>query len=77
MRQVRTGGEDELASVVQFESVGLRYGTGAEVLRDLDFTLSKGGFRWVAWLRSGIGRRACKIAKVATVSRGFRLIRGD
>ena len=55
MRQVRTGGEDELASVVQFESVGLRYGTGAEVLRDLDFTLSKGGFYFLTGA-SGAGK---------------------
>lgn len=55
MRQVRTGGEDELASVVQFENVGLRYGTGAEVLRDLDFTLSKGAFYFLTGA-SGAGK---------------------
>ena len=55
MRQVRTGGEDELASVVQFESVGLRYGTGAEVLRDLDFSLSKGAFYFLTGA-SGAGK---------------------
>ena len=33
-----------MAAVVQFESVGLRYWTGAEVLRDLDFSLSEGRF---------------------------------
>ena len=30
--------------LAQFDSVGLRYGTGAEVLRDLDFRLTGGGF---------------------------------
>src|SRR3954465_13480803 len=33
-----------LAGIVEFDSIGLRYGTGAEVLRDLDFRLAKGGF---------------------------------
>ena len=33
-----------LAAIVEFDSVGLRYGTGAEVLRDLDFRLGRGGF---------------------------------
>jgi len=44
-----------LAAVVQFESVGLRYGTGAEVLRDLDFTLSGGGFYFLTGA-SGAGK---------------------
>jgi len=30
--------------IVEFEGVGLRYGTGGEVLRDLDFRLARGGF---------------------------------
>ena len=30
-------------SIVQFENVGLRYGTGAETLSDLSFTLREGG----------------------------------
>ena len=33
-----------LHTIVEFDRVGLRYGTGAEVLRDLDFRLSEGGF---------------------------------
>jgi cell division transport system ATP-binding protein len=45
----------QLAAIVQFESVGLRYGTGAEVLRDLDFTLSKGGFYFLTGA-SGAGK---------------------
>jgi cell division transport system ATP-binding protein len=35
--------------------VGLRYGTGAEVLRDLDFTLSEGGFYFLTGA-SGAGK---------------------
>jgi len=35
--------------------VGLRYGTGAEVLRDLDFTLGEGGFYFLAGA-SGAGK---------------------
>jgi cell division transport system ATP-binding protein len=35
--------------------VGLRYGTGAEVLRDLDFTLSSGGFYFLTGA-SGAGK---------------------
>ena len=34
----------QLASIAEFDSVGLRYGTGAEVLRDLDFRLAGGAF---------------------------------
>ena len=33
-----------VSSVVRFENVGLRYGTGAEVLRDLSFALDRGSF---------------------------------
>ena len=36
--------ESKLSAVAEFDSVGLRYGTGAEVLRDLDFRLDNGGF---------------------------------
>ena len=32
------------AGMVQFDNVGLRYGTGAETLSDLSFTLQPGGF---------------------------------
>ena len=48
-------GRDCLASIVQFESVGLRYGTGAEVLRDLDFSLSAGSFYFLTGA-SGAGK---------------------
>ncbi|WP_324806057.1 cell division ATP-binding protein FtsE [Sphingomonas sp. LY29] len=42
-------------SIVEFDSVGLRYGTGAEVLRDLDFRLSAGGFYFLTG-PSGAGK---------------------
>jgi cell division transport system ATP-binding protein len=44
-----------LASIVEFDSVGLRYGTGAEVLRDLDFRLGAGGFYFLTGA-SGAGK---------------------
>ena len=33
-----------MAGIVQFENVGLRYGTGAETLSDLSFSLAQGSF---------------------------------
>ena len=44
-----------LSAIVEFDSVGLRYGTGAEVLRDLDFRLSKGAFYFLTG-PSGAGK---------------------
>ena len=44
-----------LAAIVEFQGVGLRYGTGAEVLRDLDFTLARGGFYFLTG-PSGAGK---------------------
>ena len=41
--------------MVEFDSVGLRYGTGAEVLRDLDFRLGRGGFYFLTG-PSGAGK---------------------
>jgi cell division transport system ATP-binding protein len=49
------GGLKVLAPITEFDSVGLRYGTGAEVLRDLDFRLSKGGFYFLTG-PSGAGK---------------------
>ena len=46
---------DQLSVVAEFESVGLRYGTGAEVLRDLDFRLGTGGFYFLTG-PSGAGK---------------------
>jgi cell division transport system ATP-binding protein len=44
-----------LTAIVEFDSVGLRYGTGAEVLRDLNFRLSKGAFYFLTG-PSGAGK---------------------
>lgn len=44
-----------LTAIVEFDSVGLRYGTGAEVLRDLDFRLARGGFYFLTG-PSGAGK---------------------
>jgi cell division transport system ATP-binding protein len=55
MRQGTETREGQLSAIVQFESVGLRYGTGAEVLRDLDFSLSKGRFYFLTGA-SGAGK---------------------
>src|SRR5919197_1449282 len=48
----RTG---KLSAIAEFDSVGLRYGTGAEVLRDLDFRLDSGGFYFLTG-PSGAGK---------------------
>jgi cell division transport system ATP-binding protein len=42
-------------SIAEFDSVGLRYGTGGEVLRDLDFRLANGGFYFLTG-PSGAGK---------------------
>ncbi|HVL78349.1 MAG TPA: cell division ATP-binding protein FtsE [Sphingomicrobium sp.] len=44
-----------MSAIVEFESVGLRYGAGSEVLRDLDFRLGKGGFYFLTG-PSGAGK---------------------
>ncbi|MEO6256727.1 MAG: cell division ATP-binding protein FtsE [Sphingomicrobium sp.] len=44
-----------MPSIVEFDSVGLRYGTGAEVLRDLDFSLGRGNFYFLTG-PSGAGK---------------------
>jgi cell division transport system ATP-binding protein len=44
-----------LSSIVEFDRIGLRYGTGAEVLCDLDFRLAKGGFYFLTG-PSGAGK---------------------
>lgn len=50
-----SGRDAKLSAVAEFDSVGLRYGTGAEVLRDLDFRLSSGGFYFLTG-PSGAGK---------------------
>jgi cell division transport system ATP-binding protein len=42
-------------TIVQFENVGLRYGTGAETLSDLTFSLREGGFYFLTG-PSGAGK---------------------
>jgi cell division transport system ATP-binding protein len=42
-------------TIVEFDRVGLRYGTGAEVLRDLDFRLNEGSFYFLTG-PSGAGK---------------------
>ncbi|HEX6661588.1 MAG TPA: cell division ATP-binding protein FtsE [Sphingomicrobium sp.] len=44
-----------MTPIAEFDSVGLRYGTGAEVLRDLDFRLTRGGFYFLTG-PSGAGK---------------------
>jgi cell division transport system ATP-binding protein len=43
------------SSIIQFENVGLRYGTGAETLSDLTFSLKEGGFYFLTG-PSGAGK---------------------
>ena len=42
-------------AIVEFDSVGLRYGTGAEVLKDIDLRLPRGGFTYLTG-PSGAGK---------------------
>src|SRR5437870_11638324 len=51
----RSGEGHKLSAIAEFDSVGLRYGTGAEVLRDLDFNLGEGGFYFLTG-PSGAGK---------------------
>ena len=44
-----------MTNIVQFENVGLRYGTGAETLSDLSFTLGSGAFYFLTGA-SGAGK---------------------
>ncbi len=44
-----------VSTIVQFENVGLRYGTGAETLSDLSFSLSRGAFYFLTG-PSGAGK---------------------
>jgi cell division transport system ATP-binding protein len=48
-------GNTDLSDIAEFDSVGLRYGTGGEVLRDLDFRLRAGGFYFLTG-PSGAGK---------------------
>jgi len=44
-----------MASIVQFENVGLRYGLGSETLSDVSFSLDRGGFYFLTGA-SGAGK---------------------
>ncbi|MHA6721783.1 cell division ATP-binding protein FtsE [Sphingomonas sp. RS2018] len=44
-----------MANIVQFENVGLRYGTGPETLSDVSFTLARGAFYFLTGA-SGAGK---------------------
>lgn len=44
-----------MAGIVQFENVGLRYGTGAETLSDVSFNLAQGSFTFLSG-PSGAGK---------------------
>ncbi len=44
-----------MANIVQFENVGLRYGTGPETLSDISFTLTSGSFYFLTGA-SGAGK---------------------
>ncbi len=44
-----------MSSIVRFDNVGLRYGTGAEVLRDISFRLEQGAFLFLVGA-SGAGK---------------------
>jgi len=50
-----TGRTHKLPAIAEFDSVGLRYGTGGEVLRDLDFRLGGGGLYFLTG-PSGAGK---------------------
>ena len=52
---MRRGSAEEGAGLVRFENVGMRYGAGPEVLRDLDFTLRPGSFHFLVG-PSGAGK---------------------
>jgi cell division transport system ATP-binding protein len=45
----------KMATIVQFENVGLRYGTGTETLSDISFSLTQGGFYFLTGA-SGAGK---------------------
>jgi cell division transport system ATP-binding protein len=46
---------NQTGTIVQFDNVGLRYGTGAETLSDLSFSLRQGGFYFLTG-PSGAGK---------------------
>jgi cell division transport system ATP-binding protein len=71
-------GSGTMANIVQFESVGLRYGTGAETLSDINFTLRSGAFYFLTG-PSGAGKTSLlKLLYLAQrASRGVVRIFGE
>jgi cell division transport system ATP-binding protein len=51
----QTGPASNMSTIVQFDNVGLRYGTGAETLSDISFSLKSGGFYFLTG-SSGAGK---------------------
>jgi len=51
----RTGGDSEASGLIRFENVGLRYGMGPEVLRDLTFEVAPKSFQFLTG-PSGAGK---------------------
>lgn len=67
-----------MSHIIQFENVGLRYGTGAETLSDITFSLAKGGFYFLTG-PSGAGKTSLlKLLYLAQrPSRGLIRLFGD
>lgn len=67
-----------MTTIVQFENVGLRYGTGSETLSDLSFSLTRGGFYFLTG-PSGAGKTSLlKLLYLAQrPSRGLIRLFGD
>jgi len=55
MHGITMQGIDPNAPVVRFHNVGMRYGSGPEVLRDISFTLARGAFCFLTG-ESGAGK---------------------
>ena len=55
LQTIRGANSAAMANIVQFEKVGLRYGSGPETLTDISFTLAKGAFYFLTGA-SGAGK---------------------
>ena len=71
--EARSGRRRRMANIVQFENVGLRYGTGAETLSDVSFTLKRGRLLFP----DRPVRRGQDLAAQAALSRAAPDARGD
>ena len=63
---------DEIQSVIRFENVGLRYGLGPEVLRDISFELQPGSFHFLVG-ESGAGKSSLFAASGTSCKRRSRM----